>query len=72
MAVAGTMKLPRGAPIFSRAARAYMRKVMADPKLGNELLRKAGIITRSGRLARPYRLQPWEREIMAELAAKER
>jgi hypothetical protein len=58
--------------VFSREARAYMRKCEADPKLGLELLRKAGIITKTGKLARPYRIQKEERELVASASTRSR
>lgn len=41
--------------VLSKAARDYGRKVSADPKLAAEFLKKAGIITKPGKLAPGYR-----------------
>ena len=42
-------------PVLSKAARAYARKVEGNRELAIRFLKKAGIIEKPGKLARPYR-----------------
>jgi hypothetical protein len=43
------------APVLSEAALAYAKKIEGNRELAIEFLKKAGIIERPGKLARPYR-----------------
>jgi hypothetical protein len=43
------------APVLSKAALAYAKKLEGNRELAIEFLKEAGIIERPGKLARPYR-----------------
>ncbi len=43
------------APVLSKAALAYAKKIEGNRELAIEFLKEAGIIERPGKLARPYR-----------------
>jgi hypothetical protein len=53
--VAAAKRASSRPPVLSEAALAYAKKIEKDPKLAIEFLKKAGIIERPGKLARPYR-----------------
>jgi hypothetical protein len=42
-------------PVLSKAALAYAKKVEGNRELAIKFLKKAGIIEKPGKLARPYR-----------------
>jgi hypothetical protein len=45
-------------PVLPKAALAYARKIVKGPRLSIKFLKKAGIIEKPRKLARPYRLRP--------------
>jgi hypothetical protein len=48
-------RFPARPPVLSKAVRAYAKKIEGNRALAIDFLKRAGIIEKPGKLARPYR-----------------